>query len=261
MPSPFGPQPPDHVEEQVRLALGQRRGRLVEDDDPRRGRGRPGDGDDLALRDRERLRRSTSGSRVTPSRVEKRRRLAVHARVVDQAEPADRLPAEEDVLGDGEIGLQVQLLVHRADAERLRLRRGGDRRPARPSSRIGRVGPVDAADDLDQRRFAGAVLAEQRMHLARRGGRSSTPSSARTPGKLLAMSASSKSGSAMRSIPPAPSTLARVRRLHLGAAVEERLYSISSNSRITSSDRQVGSRLSSVKRCSSVKLSMRMRSP
>ena len=35
---PFGAEPPDHLERRFGLALGQRRGRLVEDDDPRRGR-------------------------------------------------------------------------------------------------------------------------------------------------------------------------------------------------------------------------------
>jgi hypothetical protein len=60
-------------------------------------------------------------------------------------------------------------------AERDRLARQRD---------LARVRPVRAGQHLDQRRLAGAVLAEQAVHLAGRTSRS-TPSSARTPGNCL----------------------------------------------------------------------------
>ena len=120
----------DHLEEEVGLALGERGGRLVEDDDARRRRRRAGDGDDLALGDGEgfddRLRVERDAEPV-----EQRAGLAVHAAIVDEAEAADRLAAEEDVLGDAEIGLEVELLVHRDDAEGLGVGRVGDRAPSR----------------------------------------------------------------------------------------------------------------------------------
>ena len=81
---------------------------------------------------------------------------------------AARLVAEEQVLGDRHPRQQRQLLEDRADAE-PRGRRAGpesvtscavDRGPCRTSGRM------HAADDLDQRALAGAVLADERVHLA-----------------------------------------------------------------------------------------------
>ena len=90
--------------------------------------------------------------------------------------PASGRVAEKDVFRDAELGKQQQFLIDRRDAAR------GARRPARksglvvPSTRIEpSVGLIDPGHDLDQRRFAGAVLSEQRMDLARRGRRTRRP--------------------------------------------------------------------------------------
>jgi hypothetical protein len=77
------------------------------------------------------------------------------------------LPAEEDVVGDGEAGDQVELLVDRRNSERHRRLRVAepDRLPA-PADPAG-VGLVRPREHLDEGRLAGAVLAEQAVHLPR----------------------------------------------------------------------------------------------
>ena len=81
--------------------------------------------------------------------------------------PGDRvLVAEEDVLGDGEAVDDVELLVHRRDAEVERGGRAGDGdRLALPED-LALVGAVGARQHLDERGLAGTVLAEQAVHLA-----------------------------------------------------------------------------------------------
>ena len=61
---------------------------------------------------------------------------------------------------------QQQLLIDRGDARALRLERAGERHLLAVDADAALVGRVHAGDDLDQRRLAGAVLAQQRMHLA-----------------------------------------------------------------------------------------------
>ena len=88
------------------------------------------------------------------------------------APPAPQgLGAQHDVVEDREVGGQLEMLVHHADAGRQRrvwrargqgakLARGvGHQRPAG-------VGDIVAEQDAHQRRLAGAVLAEQRQGLA-----------------------------------------------------------------------------------------------
>ena len=74
--------------------------------------------------------------------------------------------AENDVLGRAEHADQFKMLVHHADfiLERI-LRRVDDDRLAVHED-LAFVGTVDAGDHVHQRRFAGAVLAENGEHLA-----------------------------------------------------------------------------------------------
>ena len=64
-------------------------------------------------------------------------------------------------------GIDADILVHRADAEVLRVARRGeaDRPPSKFDVRRA-IGGIDAGHDLDQRRLAGAVVAEQAVHFA-----------------------------------------------------------------------------------------------
>ena len=94
---------------------------------------------------------------------------AARARIARQSMPPQRVArrvAEEDVLGHGQLGEQQQLLEHGGDAGGLRLLRAAEVDLAPVDADRARVRPVDAGDDLDQRRLAGAVLAQQRMDLA-----------------------------------------------------------------------------------------------
>ena len=76
------------------------------------------------------------------------------------------LVTDEDVLGDVEIGKQQRLLIDRGDAKSLRL--GGAANRDRPAGQkhLAAIRLMDAGHDLDQRRLAGAVLAEQGVNLA-----------------------------------------------------------------------------------------------
>src|SRR5205823_13618688 len=76
------------------------------------------------------------------------------------------LTAEKDVLGDGHVRGERELLEDRADAERLCIVRVSKRYRPSVDVYLARIGVVDARDDLDERGFSGAVLAEQRVHLA-----------------------------------------------------------------------------------------------
>ena len=103
----------------MRLVLGQRRGRLVEDQQPRPLGQRPGDDHELLRREIERAHRR----RRIEVEVEVGERLpgaAQPAGDVDHA-PARRLVVEHDVLGDAEVGNDIDLLRHQRDAGRLRL--------------------------------------------------------------------------------------------------------------------------------------------
>ena len=67
-----------------------------------------------------------------------------------------------------------------------------DERPAVEGDLAGVLG-VGAGQDLDHRRLAGAVLADQRMHLGRRTS-SEAPARAGMPAKLLSMPRMERSG-------------------------------------------------------------------
>ena len=70
----------------------------------------------------------------------------------------------EDVLGDGQILEDRRLLVHRDDAQPVCGLRVGDP-PRRALDRdLALVGLDDPGQDLDERRLAGAVLADERVN-------------------------------------------------------------------------------------------------
>ena len=94
--------------------------------------------------------------------------------------------ADEDVLGDRQVGEDHRLLVDGGDAEALRVLRGlagRDRRPV--DADLAAVLLLDAGHDLDQRRLAGAVLAEQRVDLAAMQLRETSSSASVAPNRLL----------------------------------------------------------------------------
>ena len=155
------------AEELVDLLVRQRGGRLVHDQDRGVERESLGDLHHLLLRDTER-RNPLAGIEVETKLLEEGGRAVVERAIVeDERQAPPRLSADEDVLGDRQVGHQVQLLVDHADAEVLRSRgvRNLDLRTLEPYD--AGVALVDAVEDLHERRLAGAVLADQGVDLAR----------------------------------------------------------------------------------------------
>ena len=152
------------AEELVDLGLGERRRRLVHDQDVRVVGQRLGDLHHLLLGDGEpgHARRRVE---LQVELLEQLGGLAVERPVVQQ-DAAARLPPDEDVLGHGQVAHEVQLLVDDADAEVLGGARRGDLHLAALDPDRAGVPLVDPGEDLHQRGLARAVLAHQRVDLA-----------------------------------------------------------------------------------------------
>ncbi len=129
-------------------------------------RQRAQDLDPLAVADGKRADNLVGGEIVDLERGEQRLGFRPHRPPVDPAAAAMRRVAEEDVLGDGEFREQQQLLVNGRDPGALGVLRRGETHGAPVDQDLAAVRLIDAGDDLDQRRLACAVLAEQRMNLA-----------------------------------------------------------------------------------------------
>ena len=114
----------------VDVVLGQRRGRLVHDQDARVVRERLGDLHALAVADRELADRRAHVEVADVERGEHLARPLAHPAPVDRAEAALRGVAHEDVFGDRQLGEEQELLVDRRDARLLRLLGRGEGRSA-----------------------------------------------------------------------------------------------------------------------------------
>ena len=151
------------LEQPVDLAAGDGRGRLVHDQHARVERQRLDDLDRLPLGDAERLHRQAHVD-LHAQAQQQLVRGRVHRRPVDAA-AAPRLAADEDVLGDRQIGKHRRVLVDDGDAVALRVGRAlNDDLARRRAGSWPLSGRMDAGEDLDQRALAGAVLAGERMH-------------------------------------------------------------------------------------------------
>ena len=191
----------DDPEEVVDLVVVEHRRRLVHDDQPGVVRERPGHADDLLA----------GGGQ--PADLAARRDLAV-AQPLEQGagRRARRSPRRTKPAGRCARGPRKMFSATRARRRGRAPGRSWRCRGASPRSG-GRAGParrchvivavvglVRAGQHLDQGRLAGAVLAEQAVHLAGATSRS-TPSSARTPGNSLTMPVISSSGASARAAP------------------------------------------------------------
>ncbi len=78
----------------------------------------------------------------------------------------DPLAAQEHVLEDRQLVDQREVLVDGVDAERARMVDAPRLVRLAAEEQAALVGLLEAADDLHQRRLAGAVVAEQPQHLA-----------------------------------------------------------------------------------------------
>jgi hypothetical protein len=153
-------------EQRLRLLRGQHCGRLVENQDAGLAIERLEDLDALLLSDRE-LPDPCAGIDREPVALPE----FPHA-PLDRTRPyAERTSlaaviAEDDVFGDGERLDQPEVLVHHADSGVDRIARGGESRWLAVEPDLALVGVVEAGEDVRERRLAGAVFAEQSVHLA-----------------------------------------------------------------------------------------------
>ena len=114
-------------------------------------------------------RRSSSGVKtfeVKPISRISRSASAISLADVEEAEPAGDLAAHEDVADDGLLDGERAILEHRLDAgvARAGARSSCDRLAADEDLAAGRLD--HAGEDLDQRRLAGAIVADQADDLA-----------------------------------------------------------------------------------------------
>jgi hypothetical protein len=154
----------DDLEQAMRLSVGERRRRLVEQEDVNVGRQGLRDLDELSLSHPERT-DEPAGIDVVADPPQRLARRLVQRRPVDEAARAVP-PAEEDVLADRERLHERELLVDDRDAPpagRLRRAEGSvlavEEHPAL-------VGDDRSRDHLHQRRLPRAVLPEQGVDLA-----------------------------------------------------------------------------------------------
>ena len=151
------------LEQLLDLVSGERRSRLVHDQDANVERN--------GLSDFDRLLGSQCQSARRISNVQRDAELAQDPfSVVKHLPPLDHrstvLMTDENVLGDIEIGKQQRLLINGGDAQALRLGGAANRdRPAR-QKQLAAIGLMHAGYDLDERRLAGPVLPEQGVNLA-----------------------------------------------------------------------------------------------
>ena len=120
----FAAKAPEDGKEAVGLSLRECRGWFVEDEHCRIVRQRLGDLDQLPLGKRQRAERGL-GCDVEGHAIERGFAALSHRGGVEKPRPS-RFAAEDDVLGDAEIGEKAQLLVDGRDAEFDRLPRRGD---------------------------------------------------------------------------------------------------------------------------------------
>ena len=104
---------------------------------------------------------------VMPTRSRDRRDVACDGAPVDQAEARALGDAQHDVLQNRHAGNEGEFLVDEAHAEFGRPRAATRWQPARRRSRsTPRIAVDQAGEDLDQRRLAGAIGADQPVHFA-----------------------------------------------------------------------------------------------
>ena len=153
------------VEDQGALLGPHGRQRLVQQQDPGVAVDRAGDRDRLALAARELGHLVVDRGDVHPHVLQVLPGHPAHAAVAEQR-PAHQLPVEEHVVVHAQLVDQGQVLVDGVDPERAGMVDRLEHDLLAVDEDAAGVGLVEAADDLDQGRLAGAVVADEAEHLA-----------------------------------------------------------------------------------------------
>ena len=161
----------DHVVEGGQRLVRDRSGGLVEDDDPAARLALlegAGDGDSDAFARGERRHHRLRVDRDAEELEGATHCRAVRGTVDPTGQPADGVEADADVLTDTEVRHESEVLVHEGQALSVQSTGvdGRSEMSAVDEDLAPRVGAVDAADELDQGRLAGAVLSDQGVDLA-----------------------------------------------------------------------------------------------
>ncbi len=154
----------EDVEQVIGFGIGERGRRLVEDENLALEGERAGDLEQLAMGGGERL---GGGIGIDPQiqAIENRSCALPHLRLTKPASRA-QFPAGKDVGGDAQVREREHLLVDHADATIDRVARAGHLERGVAPANLAGVRPNDAGEDLEQRRFARAVLADNGVSLA-----------------------------------------------------------------------------------------------
>ena len=161
MPTPRARSRRKRGKEPAHLVGGQARGRFVEDEDLGLGRERAGDRHQRLFGAAEILDAGV-GIDVGAKRVERARGAAARRVLIDQAEAARKAERQADVLGHRHPVDQAEILMDEGDRQAAQRVSGVDAAKADGAG----VERVDAGQNLDQRRLARAVLAEERENFA-----------------------------------------------------------------------------------------------
>ena len=155
----------DHAEEYLRLFFGERRRRLVEDQQPTVIREGFGDLHELLFRNAQ-TRNALFHVDVDFELAHDLPCLAREQLFVDDAQLFQRLARNEEILRHIKLRQQVEFLMHDANALSVDVRRAVNRQRLPHIDDLSRVRLLDAGDDLDERRFTRAVLTHQGEHFS-----------------------------------------------------------------------------------------------
>ena len=160
---PLAAQGSDHTKERLDLVVGQGSRRLVHDQEPRLFSEGAGDLDQLLLGNRQLCNRSVRIHLATEP-VQEIAGDPTHDIAPDQT-PSGGFMAQEDVLGHGQTGHQIELLVNHDEPGALSFHRalGRDGMPRKADGPGVRL--ILPTQHLHEGRFAGAVLTQQHVDL------------------------------------------------------------------------------------------------
>ena len=155
----------DGAEKRGDLLFGEGGGRLVHQDDVSLTSEGLGDLDHLHLRHRQGAHQA-GGVDVGLEFAEQFPGAGELGAAIDASEAAARLGAQGDILGDRQVRYRHQLLMDHRDARDQGVVRRLEADVFTAPFDVSAVRSVESGEHLHQRRFTGAVLAHQRMHLS-----------------------------------------------------------------------------------------------